>query len=412
MLVWIDPQARLLVVDAGSQARADEAVTSLVKAAPGLSLMLLQSTISPAVAMAQWLVSGEAPAGFTIDRDCELKSADEMKSIVRYARHGLDTDDVRQHIEGGKMPTRLAMSWNDRVSFVLTEGLQLKKIAFLDGVFEPGAQKDDRFDADAAISTGELRQLIPDLIEALGGELDALAPLQPPSRSDRRASRPPNRRSPTDRSVQSAMSDDQRLPLLPAGARPRPAARSVQLDRRAAADRLDLVARRRRHAQPGAVQLLQRLQLHAADHRLLEHRRQGHAGQRAGERRIRLEPGDPRGCAEAMNASCAAVPPEVDEFALAGLTPAPSRRDRRAAGRRKPGLVRMPRQPDRCSCRPPTARRSTAGSSSARWSACTSRVSCCVDGIYQTAAAQPILRAGGPADYFELGERFQMRRPR
>ena len=98
-----------------------KSVTSLVKAAPGLSVMLLQSTISPAVAMAGWLGSGEAPAGFTIDRDCELKSADEMKSVVRYARHGLDTDDVRQHIEGGKMPTRLAMSWNDRVSFVLTE---------------------------------------------------------------------------------------------------------------------------------------------------------------------------------------------------------------------------------------------------------------------------------------------------
>ena len=33
------------------------------------------------------------------------------------------------------------------------------------------------------------------------------------------------------------------------------------------------------------------------------------------------------------------------------------------------------------------------------------------DGIYQTAAAHPVLRAGGPADYFELGEKFLMRRP-
>jgi len=33
------------------------------------------------------------------------------------------------------------------------------------------------------------------------------------------------------------------------------------------------------------------------------------------------------------------------------------------------------------------------------------------DGVYDTAAAHPILRGGGAGDYFELGERFVMRRP-
>lgn len=176
MLVWVDPLAGLLVVDTGSQARADEAVTALVQASEGLSVMLLQTQTSPAVAMAGWLGSGEAPAGFTVDRDCELKSADEMKSVVRYARHGLDTEDVRQHIGAGKMPTRLAMTWNDRVSFVLADSLQLRRLAFLDVVFEGLADQDKGFDADAAIATGELRQLIPELLEALGGELDSLLP--------------------------------------------------------------------------------------------------------------------------------------------------------------------------------------------------------------------------------------------
>ena len=60
--------------------------------------------MSPAVAMAHWLGTGEAPYAFTIDRECELKSADEMKSVVRYARHPLDTDEVKQHIVSGKMP--------------------------------------------------------------------------------------------------------------------------------------------------------------------------------------------------------------------------------------------------------------------------------------------------------------------
>lgn len=171
-LVWIDREAQLLVMDAGSQARADELVTLLVQNLPGLALSLINTQVSPSAAMADWLVTQEAPQGFSVDRECELKAADESKAVVRYARHRLDTEEVKQHIEGGKMPTRLALTWNDRVSFVLTEGFQLKKMAFLDVVFEGASSgKDDGFDADVAISTGELQKMLPDLLLALGGEM-------------------------------------------------------------------------------------------------------------------------------------------------------------------------------------------------------------------------------------------------
>jgi recombination associated protein RdgC len=170
--VWIDPEARLLVVDAGSQARADEVVTMLVKSLAGLAVALIDTQVSPTAAMSEWLITQEPPAGFTVDRECELKAADESKAVVRYTRHPLDTDEVREYVEAGKLPTRLALTWDSRVSFVLTEGLQIKKLAFLDVVFEKtSAGKDDGFDADTAIATGELRKLLPDLLAALGGEM-------------------------------------------------------------------------------------------------------------------------------------------------------------------------------------------------------------------------------------------------
>jgi recombination associated protein RdgC len=187
--VWIDPQARLLMIDAGSVKRAEEVVTQLVKAWPAFAVLPLQTNLSPAVAMSAWLSEGTAPGAFGIDRECELKMPDEMKSVVRYARHVLDTDDVRQHIALGKVPTRLALTWDGRVSFVLTETLQIKKIAFDDVVFEShkgsANHQDDAFDADAAIATGELCKLIPDLIEALDGEMEpgaAPAPTPPAPR--------------------------------------------------------------------------------------------------------------------------------------------------------------------------------------------------------------------------------------
>lgn len=170
MWVWIDPQARWLVLDTGSQGRADEVVSLLVELLPGFAVALLDTQTSPQAAMAHWLKEQEPPAGFSVDRECELKSADEAKAVVRYARHPLDIDEVRAHIEAGKLPTKLALTWDDRVSFVLTEGLQLKKISFLDTVFEGQVPDDQGFDTDVAIATGELTKLIPDLVEALGGE--------------------------------------------------------------------------------------------------------------------------------------------------------------------------------------------------------------------------------------------------
>ena len=173
VLVWIDPDARLLVIDAASQGKADEVLTSLAKAMDGLAAMLLQTTISPVAAMSDWLLSQEPPAGFTVDRECELKAGDDSKAVVRYSRHALDIQEVQQHIASGKLPTRLAMTWEGRLSFLLTETFQLKKLQFVEGVFQEDASvgKDDRFDADAAIVTGEIRKLIPDLLEALGGEM-------------------------------------------------------------------------------------------------------------------------------------------------------------------------------------------------------------------------------------------------
>ena len=168
--VWIDPAASLLVIDATAQSRADEIVTLLVESLPGFALALVDTQTSPQAAMAHWLMTQEPPAGFAVDRSCELKAADESKAVVRYARHPLDIDQVREHIEHGKLPTKLAMTWDDRVSFVLTEGLQIKNIVLLDAVMDGHSQGDGGFDTDVTIATGELSRLIPDLIEALGGE--------------------------------------------------------------------------------------------------------------------------------------------------------------------------------------------------------------------------------------------------
>ncbi len=174
-VVWIDPKAGRVLIGAGSAKKADAVATRLVDLFPGLRLSPLQTALSPTTAMSAWLSEKQGPPGFSLDRECELKQPDAEKAAVRYARHTLEIDEVGVHIQQGKLPTQVAMTWASRVSFVLTEALTLKKIKLLDVVLEgsssPADRADGGFDADVALTTGELALLLPELIEALGGPL-------------------------------------------------------------------------------------------------------------------------------------------------------------------------------------------------------------------------------------------------
>jgi recombination associated protein RdgC len=175
-MMWVNARDKFLVVGAGSLKKADRLVDAFVEAmsqvGSTIKLTPVHTQTSPAVAMSEWLTTQEAPAGFSVDRDCELKSTDGEKSTVRYSRHTLDIKEVVEHIQvQGKTPTKLSMTHDGRFSFVLADDMSLKKLELLDVVLKEGGEgKDSGFDADVAIFTGEMSKLIPALIEALGGE--------------------------------------------------------------------------------------------------------------------------------------------------------------------------------------------------------------------------------------------------
>ncbi len=116
--------------------------------------------------------------------------------------------------------------------------------------------------------------------------------------------------------------------------------------------------------------------------------------------------------AERMNQTSATVPSEVDEFALAGLMPLAST------------LVRPPRvqqSPVSFECRHTQTLqlKGVDGVAVPTWLVLGEVVAVHIDqrllkdGVYDTAAAGPILRGGGPADYFSIGpdQLFRMKRP-
>jgi recombination associated protein RdgC len=148
----------------------------LLRAVDKLPLESLRVQRSPVGVMTAWLESDEAPYNFTIDQDTELRATGESKAAVRYVKHSLDPEDIRRHIAAGKQCKRLALTWNSRISFVLTDSLAVRSVRPLDVIKESESvtySDDERFDNDFALMTGELAKMLADLVEALGGEAKA-----------------------------------------------------------------------------------------------------------------------------------------------------------------------------------------------------------------------------------------------
>lgn len=168
------PTAGWLVVDSSQAARAEELLSSLREAVPPLPARLVHTALSPETAMTQWLLD-EPPAGFALDADCELKSPEADGAVVRCVRQDLSADEIRRHLESGKRATRLGLIWQDRIRFVLTDTLQIKRLQFLDILQEEASQAGDDmpslFEASLHIMGHEIVALCDALMLALGGEI-------------------------------------------------------------------------------------------------------------------------------------------------------------------------------------------------------------------------------------------------
>lgn len=173
---WIDRDNGLVIVDAAAPAKAEELVATLRDTLSGVNLHLVETEKSPAVSMGAWLMFGDAPGRFNIENDLELQAVNDTKSLVRYVRHPLDGKEVQKHISSGKAPTKMGLSWNSRVAFVLNADMTFKRVQFLDMIKDRAEQQGEtaegeQFDIDFALMTGELSQLIKEMIDELGGEI-------------------------------------------------------------------------------------------------------------------------------------------------------------------------------------------------------------------------------------------------
>jgi recombination associated protein RdgC len=169
---WIDPENGWFVIDAAGAARAEEVLETLRDTLGSFAAVPLDTERSPQACMAAWLLAGGSPAPFRIDDDLELKGLAKSRAVVRYAHHPVEDRVLQEHLRSGLAVTRLGLTWNDRIAFVLTDTLQLKRLQFLqlerdapaDGAEQNAAEQ---FDIDFTGMAGELSQLLRNLAAVL-----------------------------------------------------------------------------------------------------------------------------------------------------------------------------------------------------------------------------------------------------
>jgi recombination associated protein RdgC len=172
--IWIDPVNGWLVIDSVSDSRAGDIIRLLNKCIDKFPVQRFKTNRSAISSMTDWLAADEAPSGFTVDDHAELRAMNDGKATVKYVRHGLSNEDVRNHISAGKQCTSLALTWNDRLSFVLADGMVLKKITQTDlqkrKPGEPGKDAIEQLDADLLLMSSEMHNLLTNLANAMAGE--------------------------------------------------------------------------------------------------------------------------------------------------------------------------------------------------------------------------------------------------
>ena len=172
---YIDVRNNLLIVDSASPAKAEALISQLRNTLGRFPASPVKIKQSLSACMTRWLNGEALPRDYVLGGDCELKHPDPDGGVISCKHQDLEAGEVRNHIKNGKFAVKLALQWNERLTFVLHEDMSIKRLRFEDIIKEAESETEaddavSRFDLDFSLMVLELAAFLPGLLEALGGE--------------------------------------------------------------------------------------------------------------------------------------------------------------------------------------------------------------------------------------------------
>ncbi len=170
---YIAPREKRVYVNAASAKRAEDLLSAMREALGSISLIPLASE-NPAVnVMTEWLREAAATQPFTLGEECELQAPKDGR-VIRCKNQDLTADELISHIHSGMVVSKLALTWNDAIHFMLDDQFAIKRLKFDDKLLEQASDTNpetaaEQFDTDFAVMATELKQFTADLLAAFGG---------------------------------------------------------------------------------------------------------------------------------------------------------------------------------------------------------------------------------------------------
>lgn len=171
--MWVDIEGGRIWIDTSSAKRAEDALALLRKTLGSLPVVPLTLESPAELTMTEWLRAGSAPRSFSFGEAAEMKSLLDGGGVVRCKKVELNSDEIKTHLDAGRLATKLELGYIDRVSFVLSDDVTLARLKYADEMYDSNSDAEDvmaRYDADMALMTAELAALLKSLVAVLGGE--------------------------------------------------------------------------------------------------------------------------------------------------------------------------------------------------------------------------------------------------
>lgn len=167
----IVPQQGWIMVETASHNKAEELLSYLRKTLTSLPVVPPESEVGIPAILTDWM-RGQHPTDFELGAEVELKDFADDEGVLRCKNLALDSDDLQNHLNNGKMVTRLAVEWKETLSCLVGEDASIKRIQFSDVIKEQNEDITDedklaRLDADFTLMAGELTAFAERLKEVL-----------------------------------------------------------------------------------------------------------------------------------------------------------------------------------------------------------------------------------------------------
>ncbi len=168
----IDCRNGFIAIDTSSRKNGEAVVSDVRHALGSFPALPLNAEVAPRSILTGWIAGDALPQGLSLGDECELRDPTDHGAVVKCQHQELQSDEIAKHLEAGKQVTRLALTLDDHLSFVLGEDLVIRKLKFLDGAVDQleSTERDDlraELDARFALFSGEVRRLFLTLEPAL-----------------------------------------------------------------------------------------------------------------------------------------------------------------------------------------------------------------------------------------------------